>query len=75
MGAFTDRVKDIVLSYTEIIHATEDQALENIENESFAHTRREEPTSTSTATASTSINTDFDIFMMMTQNILIQVIS
>ena len=31
MGAFTDRVKDIVLSYTEIIHATEDQTLENIE--------------------------------------------
>ena len=73
--AFTVRVKDIVLSYAEIIHGTE----ENIENESFAHTRREEPTSTSTATASTSRNTDFDIFMMirvmMTQNILIQVIS
>ena len=56
-AAFTVRVKDIVLSYAEIIHGTE----ENIE--SFAHTRRE-PTSTSTATtsASTSINTDFDIF-------------
>ena len=59
-AAFTVRVKDIVLSYAEIIHGTE----ENIENESFAHTRREEPTSTSTATAtaSTSRNTDFDIF-------------
>ena len=58
-AAFTVRVKDIVLSYAEIIHGTE----ENIENESFAHTRREEPTSTSTATSSTSRNTDFVYFL------------
>ena len=57
MMAFTDRVKYIVLSYTEIIHATEDQSLENIENESFAHTRREKPISTSK-----SNNTDYDLF-------------
>ena len=56
---FAERVKNIVLSYAEILHGTE----EHIENESFAHTRREEPTSsTATASASTSINTDFDIF-------------
>ena len=63
MVAFTDRVKDIVLSYTEIIHATEDQSLENIENESFAHTRRDKPISTiSTSKSSKSNNTDYDLF-------------
>ena len=60
MVAFTDRVKDIVLSYTEIIHATEDQSLENIENESFAHTRRDKPIST--ISTSKSNNTDYDLF-------------
>ena len=55
MESFTDRVKDIALSYTEIIHATEDQNLENFENQSFAHchTRREQP-STSKSNTSTS---------------------
>ena len=59
--AFTERVKDIVLSYAELFHGTE----ENIENESFANTRREEPspsTATATASASTSTTTDFDLF-------------
>ena len=54
MGSFVDRVKDIVISYTEIIHPTENQTLENIENESFAHTRREKPISTSKSNTSTS---------------------
>ena len=49
------------LSYTEIIHDTESQSLENIENPSFSntHTRREQPT---TSTASTSRETEHDIF-------------
>ena len=53
LQSFTERVKDIALSYTEIIHDTESQSLENIENPSFSntHTRRELPT------ASTSNNT------------------
>ena len=58
---FAERVKNIVLSYAEILHGTE----EHIENESFAHTRREEPTSstaTATASASTSTTCDFEIF-------------
>ena len=43
------------LSYTEIIHDTESQSLENIENPfSNTHTRREQPTA---STASTSNNT------------------
>ena len=32
MGSFVDKLKNIVISYTEIIHATDDQTLENIEN-------------------------------------------
>ena len=57
--AFTERVKDIVLSYAELFHGTE----ENIENESFAHTRRDKPISTiSTSKSSKSNNTDYDLF-------------
>ena len=57
--AFTERVKDIVLSYAEILHGTE----EHIENESFAHTRRDKPISTiSTSKSSKSNNTDYDLF-------------
>ena len=54
MDYFTDRVKDIALSYTEIIHDTEDQSLESIENYSFSQTRSKQPTA---STASTSNNT------------------
>ena len=56
LPSFTERVKDIALSYTEIIHDTQSQSLENIEN---SHTRREQPTS---STASTSKQTSHDIF-------------
>ena len=68
MDSFTDRVKDIALSYTEIIHATEDQNLENIENQSFAHsrTRREQPTST--AFTSKSNNTGEKVHEIFTDN-------
>ena len=61
LPSFTERVKDIALSYTEIIHDTESQSLGNIENPSFSntHTRREQPT---TSTASTSRETEHDIF-------------
>ena len=66
MGSFTDRVKDIALSYTEIIHDTEDQSLENIENQSFSHTRREQPTA---STASTSNNTRETVHDMFTDDV------
>ena len=56
LPSFTERVKDIALSYTEIIHDTQSQTLQNIQN---SHTRREEPTS---STASTSKDTEHDIF-------------
>ena len=63
MDSFTDRVKDIALSYTEIIHDTEDQSLETIENQSFSHTRREQPTSTaSTSRSNNTRETVHDIF-------------
>ena len=53
LPSFIERVKEIVLSYTQIIHDSESQSLENIENPSFSntHTRRVE------AIASTSNNT------------------
>ena len=68
LDSFTDRVKDIALSYTEIIHATEDQNLENIENQSFAHshTRREQPTST--ASTSRSNNTGEKVHEIFTDD-------
>ena len=48
MESFTESVKGIALSYTEVIHATEDQDLETISNESIVtHTRREPTASTS----------------------------
>ena len=53
LPSFTERVKDIALSYTEIIHDTQSQSLQNIHN---SHTRREQPTS------STSKDTENDIF-------------
>ena len=59
MQSFTERVKDIVLSYTEIIHDTESQSLDTIENLSFSntHTRREQPT-----TSNNTLETEDDIF-------------
>ena len=63
MDSFTDKVKDIALSYTEIIHDTEDQSLENIENQSFTHTRREQPTPTaSTSRSNNPRETVHDMF-------------
>ena len=61
LPSFTERIKDIALSYTEIIHDTKSQSLENLENPSFSnkHTRREQPT---TWTVSTSRETENDIF-------------
>merc|ERR1711872_454955 len=56
LPSFTERVKDIALSYSEIIHDTQSQTLQNIQN---SHTRREEPTS---STTSTSEDTEHDIF-------------
>ena len=53
LPSFTERVKDIALSYTEIIHDTQSQSLQNIQN---SHTRREQPT------PSTSKDTENDIF-------------
>ena len=56
LQSFTVRVKYIALSYAEIIHDTESQSLETIENPSFSHTyiRGEQPTA---STVSTSNNT------------------
>ena len=62
MGSFVDRVKDIVISYTEILHAAEDQTLEDIENDSFAQTRREKPISTSTSKSSNTGEKVYDSF-------------
>ena len=53
LPSFTDRVKDIALSYTEIIHDTQSQSSQNI----HSHTRRKEPT------PSTSKDTENDYFM------------
>ena len=49
--SFTERVKDFAVSYAEVIHDTESQSLDTIENAAFSntHTRREQPT-TSTNT-------------------------
>ena len=46
MQSFTERVKDFAMSYTEIIHDTESQSLDTIENAAFSntHTRREQAT-------------------------------
>ena len=60
LPSFTERVKDIALSYTEIIHDTQSQSLQNIHN---SHTRREESIS---STASTSKDTKMTYLLMMT---------
>ena len=65
MESFTERVKDIALSYTEIIHDTESQSLENIENPSFSntHTRREQPTASTASTSNNTRKTVCDMFI------------
>ena len=63
LESFTERVKDIALSYTEIIHDTEDQSLETIENQSFSHTRREQPTASTASTSNNTRETVHDMFI------------